>query len=340
MPHDLTGSDGQRHVAELAVPGQPGHLEQRRHVGRHARSAIREDVLDGPPGHPADEVVRARRPGRQVDRGGAPVLEHGHPVPDLADLLQAVRDVDDSDIAGGQLADDAEQVGHLVVGENGAWLIHHDQPGFVGQCPGHADHLLGGGREAAHDPRHRDVAVAQPIQHCLRLGAHLRPAHEAAGRLLVAEEDVLGHGEVVHQIELLVDRRYPGFRRGLWAGEGDLLALPQHRPRIRAVHTGQHLDQRRLAGTVLSEQAVNLTRPHLELHAVERAYAREGLHNASEAEHDGPLVGIGHELRVPNRHRERPTACEGWAPRLAMSAPPSIVAMTFWLATATSERGC
>jgi hypothetical protein len=92
-----------------------------------------------------------------------------------------VGDVDDGDIAGGQLADHPEQVGHLVVRENGAGFIHDDQPGLVRECARHADHLLGGGGQAAHDPRHRNVAVAQPIQHRLRLGAHLRPAYETGG---------------------------------------------------------------------------------------------------------------------------------------------------------------
>ena len=57
---------------------------------------------------------------RQVGGDGAAVLEHGDPVADLADLLQPVRDVDDRDALRGQLADDPEQVRHLVVGEHGA----------------------------------------------------------------------------------------------------------------------------------------------------------------------------------------------------------------------------
>ena len=75
------------------------------------RGAGREDVLDGPAGHLRDQVPGRRRLGVQVHRRGAPVLEHGHPVTDVADLLQPVRDVDDRDPLRGEVADHPEQVG-------------------------------------------------------------------------------------------------------------------------------------------------------------------------------------------------------------------------------------
>jgi len=163
------------------------------------------------------------------------------------------------------------------VREQGARLVHDDQAGFVRQRPSHADNLLGGGGETSHNPRDRDVAVAEPVEYDLRLTAHLLTAHEAAGRLLVAEEHVLGDCEVVHQVEFLVDGRDPGLRRGLGRGEGDLFALPQHRTGVRAVYAGHHLDQGGLACAVLTEQAVNLAGANLELYTVQSAYARERL---------------------------------------------------------------
>ena len=90
-------------------------------------------------------VVRA---GRSIGRGTA-VLEHGDPVADLADLLEPVRDVDDRDAGGGQVPDQPEQVGHLVVGEHRARLVHDDQLRVVGQRPGHADDLLARGGQLA-----------------------------------------------------------------------------------------------------------------------------------------------------------------------------------------------
>ena len=118
-------------------------------AGRRRPGAVREDVLDGAAGHPADQVAGRGVAGRQVRRRGPAVLEHGDPVADLADLLQPVRDVDDRDALRGQLPDDPEQVAHLVVGEHRARLVHDDQPGLVGERPGHADDLLAGRRQRA-----------------------------------------------------------------------------------------------------------------------------------------------------------------------------------------------
>ena len=113
--------------------------------------------------------------GGQVGRGGAAVLEHGDPVADLADLLEPVRDVDDGDALRGQLADDPEQVGHLVVGEHRARLVHDDQPGLVRQRPGHADDLLAGGGQRPHQPARRDLAVAEPGQDLAGCAAAIAP---------------------------------------------------------------------------------------------------------------------------------------------------------------------
>src|SRR3712207_6881210 len=54
--------------------------------------ARREHVLDAAAGHPVDQFAGRRAAGREVRRRGAAVLEDGHPVADLPDLLQPVRD--------------------------------------------------------------------------------------------------------------------------------------------------------------------------------------------------------------------------------------------------------
>ena len=99
-----------------------------------------------------DQVAGRGRLGVEVHRRGPAVLEHRDPVADVADLLEPVRDVDDRDALRGQVADDPEQVGHLVVGQHRARLVHDEQPGVLGQRPGHAHDLLGR-RRAASPPR-------------------------------------------------------------------------------------------------------------------------------------------------------------------------------------------
>ena len=52
-------------------------------------------------------------------------------------------------------------------------------------------------------------------------------------------------------------------------------------PGVRTVGPGEHLDERRLAGTVLAQQAVHLARGDVEIDLVERANAGELLDDAA-----------------------------------------------------------
>ena len=113
----------------------------------------------------------------EVAGDGAPVLEHGHPVADAADLLQPVRDVDDRDPRRGQLADHAEEVVDLVGVQHRRRLVHDDQPRVARQRPRHADDLLARRRQPAQLAARRDLGVAQPAQQ----GPRPRPPPPAAG---------------------------------------------------------------------------------------------------------------------------------------------------------------
>ena len=103
----------------------------------------------------------------------------------------------------------------------------------------------------------------------LRLGVHRGPVDPApAAQRLTAHEDVLGDREVGEEGRLLVDHRDA---RGLGLGgraEVDVLAPEAQRARVAAVHAGDDLDQRGLAGAVLAHQRVD--RAGLDLSVAER----------------------------------------------------------------------
>jgi hypothetical protein len=212
---------------------------------------------------------------------GAPVLQHGDPVTDLPDLLQPVGDVDDGDALGGEVADHPEEPFDLLVVQHGRRLVHDDQPGVLGQRPGHAHHLLGGRGQLPDLDGGADLRVAQP-GHQRRGGAVVlrRPAEPGAGAL-PAEEHVVGHAEAGDQVELLVDRRDAQRDGRLGIGEPHRLALPGDQPLVGLVGAGQDLDQGRLAGAVLPEQAVHLARPHVEVDPAEGPDAGELLDDAA-----------------------------------------------------------
>ena len=171
---------------------------------------------------------------------------------------------------------------HLAAVEHGGGLVHDDEPGVVGQRAGHADDLLARGREAADLRGGRDLAGgrggrAAPRRRGRRAARREKPNR----RLLVAEEDVLGDGQALDQVELLVDG---GDAERPWrpAGgdSGRRLAVPRDPALVGLVDAGEHLDQGRLAGAVLAEQAVHLAGAHVEVDAAEGPDAGEALDDA------------------------------------------------------------
>jgi hypothetical protein len=132
--------------------------------GRRCDGPVREDVLDVAARHQRDDLAGRGRLRREPVRDGPAVLEHRHPVADAADLLQAVRDVDDGDPGGGEVADDAEEVVDLVRVEGGGRLVHHDEPYVVGERPGHGHDLLLCRRQFPDEPGRIDLGMPESLE--------------------------------------------------------------------------------------------------------------------------------------------------------------------------------
>ena len=203
---DLARSHAQVDAGEDPRQLETGDLEDRVAGRLDDLAAGREDVLDGAARHQLDQLARRGLVDGEAGRDGAAVLEDGDPIADLADLLEPVRDVDDGDTLGGEVADHAEQVVDLALVEDGGRLVEDEQPGVVGEGARHADDLLGGGREPADRAGGRDLGVPEPGEQLARPTDRLPALAEAGGAELVAEEDVLGDAEVGNEVELLVDR--------------------------------------------------------------------------------------------------------------------------------------
>ena len=115
----------------------------------------------------------------------------------------------------------------------------------------------------------------------------------------MAHEDVLGHGQLGVEAQLLVHR---GDASGLClvrAVEGDLLAVHADGARVRPVDAGDDLDERGLAGAVLAHQGVDLAGGDREVHVLQRPDARELLADALELEQRCHAV-LAHSSCVPS----------------------------------------
>jgi hypothetical protein len=110
-----------------------------------------------------------------------------------------------------------------------------------------------------------------------------RPAEPEPG-VLAPEEDVVGDGEPADQVELLVDRGDAARHGRLRVAQAHRGAVPDDGALVGLVGPGEDLDQRRLARAVLTQQAVHLTGPDVEVDAVQGADARELLDDAVHLE--------------------------------------------------------
>ena len=86
--------------------------------------------------------------------------------------------------------------------------------------------------------------------------------------LLVPERDVLGDGEDRDQHEVLVHHADPGLDRVARSVEVDRATVDQQLTLVRRVQAVEHVHQRALAGTVLAEERVDLTRLDREVDVV------------------------------------------------------------------------
>lgn len=128
-----------------------------------------------------------------------------------------------------------------------------------------------------------DVQADTAQQH-LGVGFHAPPVDHAEAARLTAQEDVLGHGQIGNQVELLVDRGDPEPLGVLRAVDADLVPVGEDPAAVRAVGTGEHLDEGALARPVLTEQDVHLATAQVEVDAVQGHDAGEGLAYAFDAQ--------------------------------------------------------
>ena len=67
-------------------------------------------------------------------RHEATIAEDARPVRDLEDLIEAVRDVQDTDTPTGHLPNDVQELMNFVIGQRGRGLVEHEKPN--GGSPG------------------------------------------------------------------------------------------------------------------------------------------------------------------------------------------------------------
>ena len=179
-----------------------------------------------------------------------------------------MRDEQHGDAGLAERFDDPEEPPGLVGGQRRRRLVHDQDACVERECLGDLDGLLLGHREAAG--RLLDVELdAEPLEDRLRIALHL-PAVDDPPAVAMADEDVLGDRQVGEDHRLLVDRDDPQCLCIEGARDRSRLTVDDELAGVRLLDAGHHLDQRRLAGPVLTDEGVHLARVERKRGTVER----------------------------------------------------------------------
>ena len=284
----LAAVDPQRDVVEQPPAG--GVLE--RDVGELEHLLVGDRRLLGVRGgqlgadHQLGELAGGDVGGAYGGHGGA-AADDGDVVGDGEHLVELVRDEDERVALLLELPEVREERVHLLRHQHRRRLVEDDH--------------LGAAVEDLEDLHPLALADAEPLDELvgveaeavgrgdlLDLGAGLVPD---AVELLGAEHDVLEHGEVVGEHEVLEDHADAELDGVGGRAHRGRCAVDLDRAVVGLLHAVQDLHERRLAGAVLPHDRVHRAGPHVDVDVVVGDDAREALPDASQP--DGELLGAG-----------------------------------------------
>ncbi|MDE0387500.1 MAG: hypothetical protein OXI75_02265 [Rhodospirillales bacterium] len=171
------------------------------------------------------------------------------------------------------------------------------------------------GLERAHDLQflligYRKRASARPrvdvrSKECGQLSKpliHRTLRDERTPRLGAAEKNIGRRRHLRNDGEFLIDGGNAGALLGPRAVDGDTLAEDFYGPAVGTVGACENLDQCRLAGTVLADEAVNLTGIEVEVDLLERPNTRKGFRKSAHIHRrKGLCASFRHRLGFPGQ---------------------------------------
>ncbi len=267
---------------DLALPHREGHVREiagarevldLEHARRGAEVRLDALMVEGFAGHQLAKTAVGHS--RRLERAARlAVAQHSDAFGNLENLVETMADEHDRDGPALQLEREREESIDLVPRERGGRFVHDDEARVVGDGAADRDELALGDREVAQAGR-RVKRHADPLQGGFRRAPDRSPAQEMQPVVLL-DRDILGNREVGEQGQVLVDdldAAPDAFGRiqpcAFLAADQDAAA------RLRRLHAGDDLDQRRFARAVLAGEAVHLAGGNVHVDAVECADAAE-----------------------------------------------------------------
>ncbi len=274
-PEDLAAAQTKRAAVDAPAIADVVDGEEGIAVKRLAARFFLVEAGEVAPDHHPDDPFRRQLVARDRADDDA-IAEHRDAVGEARDLRQAVADIDDGKSAFAQLDDEIEQPLRFMRGERGGRLVHDEDAGIGVDGAGDLDELAFGERKARYDIG-RGKGCAEAFEDAAAARLHRLPVGEDALSDLAAEIDVLGDREVRAEAQLLIDDR-----NAHGEGGGGRVHLRRHAANadfalVAGMHSGEDLDQRRLAGAVLAHHRMHLAGGDREVRVDQRADAGEVL---------------------------------------------------------------
>ena len=189
------------------------------------------------------------------------VPQHGHRVADPEDLVEPMRHVDDGHALRARSSSIAANRRSTSLGssdEVGSSMISTRCRSATARAMAT---VCWAPRLSSWSGRRTSTLHAVALHHRDRPGPHPVEVHEAqAVRRLASQEQVAGHAELRHQVDLLVDGADASQLGVARAGETGRCAQEPQLARVGLVDAGHALDERRLARAVLADEGVHLAR--------------------------------------------------------------------------------
>ena len=267
--------------------------------GRAGRLVDLQDHLA--PDHRIGEFGRRRfRRLKGRDHFAAP--HHRDAVGKRHDFAQLVGDEDDGLLLALQHAQHFEKLIGLGGGEHRGRFVEHQNLGAAHQRLEDFDALLQADREFADDRIGVDIErvfLAEPRQLFANSSRALGEQRPALG----AEHHVLQHGQRGNEHEVLMHHAYAAIDRFARTADAHRLAVDADLAGVGLVEAIEDRHQRRLAGPVLADDAVNDALGDLEVHVLVGVNGPETLIDANQF--DGGGFGLLRQTRLPPENSGR-----------------------------------
>src|ERR1700733_15127186 len=217
-------------------------------------------------------------------------VDDDHAVGDLVDMGEVVLYVDAGAARSLDQANEVQHLAHFRDAKRRRRLVKHDEVGLVVHRPADRDALAFAARQIGHGRIDRD-AGAPEAERLLQdlMGDLLLPADvdkaEAIGDL-APDEEIAPQRLLVGQRTVLIDclDRELVRHANRIVGGTELAVADENATRRGRQHSGHNLDQRRLAGAVVADQAHDLVAANRKIDVVQRPNRTEEFLYAFEAD--------------------------------------------------------